>query len=250
MNDKDNYFIKNKKSIASHLGEVKKNRCLCSVKVGVMNHEFLTPILNIDEKNDQLTFDISQNEQSNQAIQQNAKLNFSLDCNGIAASFSVANAIVTTFEGSRAYTTQLPEVIFWRQRREYFRVKIPMSHNGTYIELPVIDKQNNSRKFKLDIVDMGIQGIGVLDRNQYLTKNDIDLLNTNKNQVEAILYLNGGFFGEVTFEIRYIEEINLLNNTTYRIGCLFYNLAQSIENQIQRYIRSVELSNISAEIKS
>jgi flagellar brake protein len=137
-----------------------------------------------------------------------------------------------SFRGERAFRVPMPPFLVRLQRREYFRIATSLV-NPIICQVPVKATGEDARVVVLDI---SIGGIALLD-NQL----DLDLEPGNVYENCRIDLPQLGVV-RTAIEVRNFSEVNLRNGlVARRAGCRFLDLSRAAENQVQRYIMSLEL---------
>jgi c-di-GMP-binding flagellar brake protein YcgR len=227
------FLIKNQKQIMHNLSLLIKQKCLFTVHFGEKNESFLTALLDIDNKNNQLIFDRGPKEYLNSMLLASAKSVFSSNYNGIKVSFSGSNITKTSYLNQPVLSLPLPESLKWLERRNYYRVKIPISSKAR-CSVPMDD--NNLAEFKL--FDISLSGFSFINESATLS----DLLIPDTQFDDGHLLLPDIGEGKISFVIRHNILLNPSKpDTLQRIGCEFTAVAPAFESSIQRFMQSIEL---------
>ncbi len=189
----------------------------------------LTVLLHIDEAENMLIFDWGGSEISNRKLLQSERNFFVCAPHGVKNQFSTGPIYEVTYQKRPAFSTKLPDHYTRLQRREFFRLVLPMTRRPTCVV-----RQEGKPVLNLSVVDISIGGIaaelpgGGLDAElgQIMPKARIDL--------KTIGTL------EVDLEIRNRSEIQRGGKPVSRVGCNFVKLSQAMENQLQRFITDVQ----------
>ena len=99
----------------------------------------------------------------------------------------------------------IPDAIFWMQRRNYYRVKIPLSHTGTYCHINLITNPDEIEdtpliieKSALRLADLSIKGFALINS----VANHASLFEPGKEFSECKLHLHEGQSGNIGFIVR------------------------------------------------
>ncbi len=248
MGSDSEFNIKAPKQIISNLTQLMKQNCLISCHYGENNESFITTLLAIDNKKKTLFLDFGPKDYLNKQLLQSPQVEFRTELAGIKVAFDGKKITKTSLKGQQAFAMAIPEELFWMQRREYYRVRVPLSHDSyCRITLPVTDKdseENTEEKtLQCRLIDISICGIA-------LTLMDIEHANQFIPTTEfkdCLLVLAGNEFGPVNLTVKNRQKINPEKaDKGYRIGCSLDNLTSGQESCIQRYMQEIEreLSNI------
>lgn len=190
-----------------------------------------TTIIGVDETH--LFLDVCRDETMNQkAVNHPAVCQGKLD--GVLTQFAVETLSLTLFQGSRAFRAPRPNAILRLQRREYFRVRIPLSHH-------VVCKVNTAppgappHLVPFRVLDVSNGGLAIL-----IPPASIKV---TPGQVfpDSILVVPTTEPIAVTLEVRNVYHVtNRLGQYVERAGCRFVNLPPAVEKALQRYIFTVQ----------
>ncbi|MGZ4997023.1 MAG: flagellar brake protein [Methylobacter sp.] len=241
MDNEANYLIRQRKQVVNCLTALRNKKCLISVQFGEYNQAFLTVILEIDDKKNELKLDSAPTEQLNWQLFNASAVLFRTEIDGIKVSFRCSNIRKSQSDGLPVLAMAVPDAIFWLQRRDSYRIKVPQSHIGSYCQM-TLNRENEegatyleTQDFKL--IDIGIRGLAIL--NPYATLDQYFV--SNRDPVECTLYLHERNYDSVSLTFKYMVDIKTGFMTTQkRIGCHFTKLSLSFESSIQRYLQDVE----------
>lgn len=189
----------------------------------------LTILLDIDESRDLLFFDWGGSEKTNQKLLASERNFFICTPQGVKNQFATGTIRESSFQGRRAFVTPLPGQYTRLQRREFFRLTLPITRR------PVCTiRRDGLSSLTLTVIDISIGGLAAelaggglnIGLGQILRKVRIDLK-------------SGGIL-EVDLEVRNIADIQRSGKTATRIGCHFVQLSHAFEHQLQRFITDVQ----------
>lgn len=241
MEKESDYIVRGPKTINGHLTDIVKKKCIIAAHFD-RNQSFLTTIVDIDPKNNLLAMDCAPNEALNRALLGSPKVLFRTEVEGVKASFTGKNIRQAKVGDHLALVMNIPDSMFWLQRREYFRVKIPIIHESSLCEIRFVtefeDGETEEQVGQFRLLDISIRGFCFLN-----TKAEFnDLLLPEALITHCSIHLNDGSYDRVEFEVRYASEVKVNPTTSYyRIGCRYTQISPSFEHSIQRYIQSIEL---------
>jgi c-di-GMP-binding flagellar brake protein YcgR len=243
METDSEYLVRNPRGIVNHLTDIYKNRCIISAHFGEDNSSFLTLITEFDPKKNILVIDGAPTESLNSQLSNSTKVIFRTQLDGVKASF-LGKQIKKINHGDRSsFAMALPNAVFWLQRRQYYRVKIPLAHTQSFCQMSngkTIAQLANplDDSIILRLTDLSINGFASINSNSELN----NLFVEDKEFHSCKIHLNDGKNDTVSFVVKEITEIKLNNKTQeQRIGCLFTNVSPSFETSIQLYMQFIEL---------
>ena len=239
MATESDYIVKNAKMVFSHFNELVNKKCLISAHFGDRNTSFLTTIIELDEKNKLLHLDCGPSETVNNQLLASGKVLFRTETNGIKVSFSGKNITKGKVAGEEVLSMPIPDSIFWMQRRQYYRVKIPFSHSSSYCNITFKSAEEETvETVKFQLFDLSITGFAFLNPDPKWAEH----LHPDTVIVDCDLVLNNGNHATIAFSIK--NNVKVRNGTITmqdKIGCLFESLPANFETSIQRYMQEIEL---------
>lgn len=235
MQNDESYLIRNQKLIISNLSLLIKNKCLFSVHWGDQSESFITSIIEFNQQDNSIIFDYGPEENLNYRLLNASKATFKTDFAGIKVAFNGTALKKITYEGEPAFIMPIPESLFWMQRREFYRVKVPISNPG-YCQLVLKDRE----PINLELYDISLTGFSMLNASKEIS----ELLAPKTQFVQSKLMLSGLGEGIVSFEVCARNIINPDNlKKLQRIGCKFTRIPPAFETIIQRYMQQIEIEN-------
>ncbi|MFI3155950.1 MAG: flagellar brake protein [Methylococcaceae bacterium] len=240
MSDLSSFSIQNPKQISRHLSVLLKNKCLLIARFGANNESYITTLLCINEENNTVILDSGPKETLNQQLLKASKINFDTDFSGIEVSFAGDALKKTTYRGEPAFSMPLPKSFFWRERREYYRVKSPLS-KSSYCQLVLEDRE----PVNLKLCDISLTGFAMLN----VSKEISDLLIPGSLFEQAKLIFAEAGESVISTEIRYKQIINPDKpQKIQRIGCKFIDITRLAEETIQRYMQKLQREDLQKDI--
>jgi len=239
MSDISSFSIQNPKQIVSHLSLLVKNKCLLSARFGANNESYITTLLSVNEGNNTVVLDYGPKEDLNQRILNAGKVSFDTDYNGIKVSFAGTELKKIAHKGDSAFSMSIPKSLYWMQRREYYRVKSPLS-KPSYCQLIVEGRE----PVNLKLYDISLTGFAMLN----VSKEVSDLLIPGTSFSQCKLILSEAGESPISFEIcaKYIINPDKPQKIQ-KIGCKFNKITRSVEEVIQRYMHQIQREDLQKE---
>lgn len=236
MSDISSFSIQNSKQIISHLSLLVKNKSLLGARFGANNESYITTLLGINEKENTVILDYGPKEDLNQRILNAAKVTFDTEYRGIKVSFTGAGLKKITHKGDAAFSMPIPKSLYWMQRREYYRVKSPLT-KPSYCQLIIEGK----KPVNLKLYDISLTGFAMLN----VSKEVSDLLVPGSSLTNCKLVLSEAGEGMVSFEVcnKYIINPDKIQKIQ-KIGCQFMKLSRQVEEVIQRYMQQIQREDL------
>jgi len=157
---------------------------------------------------------------------------------GVEVVFDTIRLAKIQYQGVSAFSVPIPASILWMERRELYRLKLPVA-KSSYCQLTLKDQG----PINLKLYDISLGGFSMLADSKKvsdLSKNpDLMVLYTSFEHCKLILADTGEY--TVSFEIRNKYIINPDNlNRMEKIGCKFTRITPALENAVQRYMQQIE----------
>jgi len=229
------FLIDSSEKIIHHLYILLRNKCLLTAYFGDNDDSFITTILDIHIKNNLLIFYHSPKEDLIEQLLNSSKITFKTVCLGVEVVFDTIRLAKIHHQGVSAFAVPIPASILWMERREFYRVKSPVS-KSSYCQLTLKDQE----PINLKLYDISLVGFSMLTDSKEVS--DLMILYTSFEQCKLILADTGE--DTISFEIRSKYIINPENlNRIEKIGCKFTRITPAFENTIQRYMQQIEREN-------
>lgn len=241
MSDLSSFSIQNPKQISSHLFLLFKHKCLLSARFGQNNESYITTLLGINEKNNVMVLDYGPKEYLNHHIVNAGNVTFETEYRGIKVAFTGAELKKITHNGYPAFSIPIPKILFWQERRDYYRAKVPIS-NASYCQLSFEDRE----PINLQLHDISLSGFSMLNDG----KENFDLFVPGTSFEHCKLMLSDA--GEVSFSLEVCFD-HIINadklQKIQKIGCKFVKTTRSAEEAVQRYMQRIQREELQKNIK-
>ena len=232
MNDLARFLIRSPKQVVSYLKLLSSERCLISAAFGSSEKDtFLTAIMDIDEKNQTSTIDCGPKEYLNKKLLDSAIIKCSTEYKGIKVLFEGRKVKKSGTPGQPSFTIPIPSSLYWVQRRQFYRVKSPLSKDS-YCELSLTNQETGEQTTaNLKINDISASGVSFLNEDKELST----LFEPTTELNHCSLVLDNQATLSVELEVRHKLSHNPNNpGKTERIGCYITNSTPRIESTILR----------------
>ncbi|MGE0557218.1 MAG: flagellar brake protein [Burkholderiales bacterium] len=226
--DDSRYHVHSRLEIASILRSVMTSNVLVTMFFDEGNSSIITALLEVDAENARLYFDRGPDEQHNRKLFQAKRLICVTTLDKIKIQFACFSPKPATHDKLDAILLPFPEKLLRLQRREYFRLAMPVINPPKCTLTLTGDKQDGGRQ--LGIADISCGGFSInsvpgTPLPDPLTRFDcvIELAETGTLRTLA--------------ELRNTFEVTLSNNRkVHRCGYQFVNLSEQERILLQRYI--------------
>jgi flagellar brake protein len=241
MSTESDYLVRNAKTIFGHLTDIVKSKCLISAHFGEYNASFLTTIIDLDQKKNLVQLDCGPSAALDNQLLESNKVLFRTEVEGIKVSFSGKDIKKVKHGDDWAFSMPIPSSIFWMQRRQFYRVKIPLSHTSSYCRLafPSENEDDTDQIVPFPLCDISLTGFAFLAVDPKVAQR----LQPDIEFVDCTLNLHSGNQAKVSFVVKNIATVrtNSAIGVQHRIGCQTRFLPPSFETSIQRYMQEIEL---------
>lgn len=225
----DRFTTTNRREILFYLHQLINDVEQISVIFNEGQDSLLTVLLDIDEPTGHLVFDWGGSEDTNLKLLKSPTSFFVCAPHGVANRFITGPVRKVLYKNRPAFATKLPDHYTRLQRREYFRLVLPLTQRPL-CSLP----QENGETLQMPIVDISIGGIAMefphatppLEIGQIFRK--------------ASIAMKTGLPLIVDLEVRNISTIERGKKQIGRVGFRFIDLHHAAENQLQRFITDVQ----------
>lgn len=225
----EKFTTHNRREILFYLNQLINDGERVSVIFDGGSETVLTVLLNLNDEANQLIFDWGGSEESNRKLLQSERNFFACAPHGVKNHFVTGAVRETTYEKRRAFVTNLPDHYTRLQRREYFRLVLPMTRRPPCtVALP------DGKAMQLSVVDISIGGIGA-EFPAGTTPFSLGM-----KLARARIELKGIGALEVDLEVCNMGQVQRGDKHYNRIGCNFMKISHAVENQLQRFITDVQ----------
>ena len=229
----EKYMLRGRRQITQLLEDLIEHRCLVSAHCGG-GYSFMTAVLRVDAERERVVLDASPDAEANRRALSAERLTCVTQLDHIRIQFALAGVSSAQDNGHPALHAPIPKEMLRLQRREYFRLKVPLAHKIS-CQLQAEDLARKPVQLSASVIDIGAGGVAVM-----LAPGAGELVIGGKLP-GCRLSLPEGDPIELTLEVRNISRQTQRNGTELlRVGLRFVGLPGNAENRIQRYIFNTE----------
>lgn len=227
--DLEQYAATAPREIAFNLRRLIKDVEPISVVFNDGNDSFLTVLLDVDEEDDLLYFDYGGAENINRKLLDSERAYFMCSPHGIRHQFPVGKVWRAEYQRRPAFVTHLPKRFIRLQRREFFRLELPLTQRlNLRVDAP------SGAHLTLSVVDIGLGGIGA------------EIPGLGFDPVPGIWLRNGIIdlpqLGRLRndLELRSARTVQHGTREVQRLGLKFAGLSRAEETLLQRYLNHMQ----------
>ncbi len=228
--DLEEYTTSSPREVAYNLRQLVQNGERLSIIFDNGRETFLTVLLDVDEDTGLLYFDWGGSDALVKKFLESERNFFLCSPAGIRNQFMVGKVWEAEVDRRRAFATRLPKRFMRLQRREFFRLHLPITQRPQC----GIQSAQHPNRLVLPIVDIGIGGVGFEAAGVSLDFAAGEIL----QRVGFAL----GNYGRIDTDlnVRYTSQITRGGKDAVRMGCQFVRLTGAQEHDLQRFITAIQ----------
>jgi len=235
LEQQDQYLLHDPREIRRVLQVLVERRSQVSVHLASRNRMFPSALIKLADGADELDIDGSRDAQTNEALLQANHVTCVTMLDRVPIQFRLAGLERLDVDGLVTFRTVLPASLLYLQRREYHRLRVPVSE-PVRCTLPDPAPALPARAFQkeLPVLDISVGGCLLA-----LPRDCPDF--TVASTFDCILHLPGA--SPIALQLRVRSRLEPpSHDKTHgpRAGCEFTQLAASAESQIQRYVFRID----------
>jgi len=239
--DLSRFLIRSPAQIAQILGAIAEHREIVTAYFDRGRQFVLTAIVEVDIPGQRLVIDPGADAAANMRLLESDRVVLVTAHERVKVQFSVREVRAIDHDGRPALSIALPSEVLKLQRREYFRLRASVSE-PVRLRLPVGDAADMLEVQALDVSIGGLSAFVALpaDRTRIGTRFP-----------GAGVQIGTGSTFDVELELSNLNSVRLRNGTdATRAGFRFVAIAESVQQQIQRYLLRIERERRSREAGS
>ena len=225
VGDDDRFRIRSRMEIVSLLRAVSAHREIVTVQFGGGQDFVVSAVLGVNPDFEEVVLDYGADEPAMQRLLRSPRLRVSSQLDHVRLSFTAGAAEAVSFEGGKAFRVRLPDSLLRFQRRDAYRLKIPLGRPL----LCHVPAPGGGAPLAVKVRDISVAGIGLVDYPPSLV--------VGMGTVLAGCRINLPDLGSLTVDI---EVMHATQGESRRCGCRFKDIPLPMANLIQRYITRVE----------
>ncbi len=235
VEDVTRYLVHHPQEIVRILRGLSQRRELVSAFFNGGEDLLLTAVLDVDAAGDMLVLDYGGNEALNQRLLEAERVIYVTALDRVKVQFVGPAPRRGVHAGGPAFFTPIPREVLRLQRREYYRLQMPIA-NPLLCRVPLPEQPPRS----MVLLDISAGGVAM----------QVEVTEVRAFDIGALLYgcridLPDAAPLEVSMQIRNHYGITLRNGRqALRVGCQFLSLLPALQATIQRYIVRLQRERI------
>lgn len=224
------YLLHSPREIVAVLRQVVTQGDLVTVYFNSGKDFLLTTLLAVNDR--EILLDRGSSEEMNQRALEAGRIFCITRHDKVKLQFILAGVRETQHDGRIVFAATLPETLLRLQRREYFRLRTPITR-PLICDIPVVMSDGSIQIYPHDVIDISIGGLSLqVDEVPFVLDQEWPDCRLDLPQIGVV---------NTTVRIVNLYETVLRNGQpSQRAGCQFVNLPTSTQNLIQRYIVRME----------
>lgn len=226
------YTLHSRADILFQLRAIQKRKLLVNLDLLNSRQIVVTSVLAVNETRNTLILDSARGDALNQELMSGKGAEFVAQLDGVSISFATGPVTWCTYEGLPALRIALPKSLIRLQRREHFRVPMPIA-NPVRCIVPSAD--GDADPITTHLVDISCGGVAIAETGGRLGPE------TGRILPDCRLLLPESDTIITSLEVRNSAQIRLPNGTFQtRLGCQFVDLPKDMAAKLQRFVMDIE----------
>jgi c-di-GMP-binding flagellar brake protein YcgR len=227
------YTLHSRSEILFQLRAIQKRKLLVNLDLLGSRQIIVTALLEVKEADNTIILDCAQGDALNQELMSGKGAEFITQIDGVSISFATGPVSLCTYEKLPALRIAIPESLVRLQRREHFRVPMPIANPVRCIVPPL--KADDEDPISTHIVDIGCGGVALAETSGRLGTE------TGRILPDCRLLLSEDITLVISLEVCNSAQIRLQNGAFQtRLGCKFVNLPNDMAATLQRFVMDIE----------
>tara|TARA_R110001583_G_scaffold195420_1_gene372995 strand:- start:3554 stop:4333 length:780 start_codon:yes stop_codon:yes gene_type:complete len=237
----EKYLLHGKRQIRQLLQALIDGHSLISAHLSPGGQSFLTALVTLSDDEEWVFLDVSPDRLINDRALQAERMVCVTQLDKIRIQFSVGPLTEMQLDGRPALAARIPEQMARVQRREFYRMQVPVTHEVS-CRLGVKADETNPEPLEARVLDISPGGTAL--------QLPLDTVHLPIGKVidDCVLKLVDGEALTVRLEVRNNSQQSTRSGVlTQRVGFRFVELPRVADTQIQRYIFKTERERSSRE---
>jgi c-di-GMP-binding flagellar brake protein YcgR len=227
------FAVQSSTEILFLLRAIQKRNLLVNLDMPGSRQIVVTSIIGVNKANNSLILDSARGDALNHELMSGKGAEFITQLDGVSITFSTGPVTLCEHEKMPALRIAIPKSLIRLQRREHFRVPLPIARPVKCIVPAHGDGDGDS--ITAHIVDIGCGGIAIAETGGRLGTESGRILPACR------LLLPETDVIDTSLEVRNSAQKRLLNGAFQtRLGCKFIDLPNDMAATLQRFVMNIE----------
>lgn len=232
--EEEKYLLRHPRDIRQVLQALLDRRALISAHLTARGQVFPTSLIELAADEEIVLFDGSVNETVNRGIEEADQIVFVSQLDRVHVQFPLAGCERLLLDGQTAFRASLPDRVLRLQRREFYRLQVPVSH-PVRCQIPFATGEEEPQWVDMRVLDISGGGLAVEvpperpEFRPYREYTDCRLLLPDGEPLPVRLMVKNLF-----------RQSRPNGREIWRAGCQFTDLPRGGDALIQRYIFRME----------
>ena len=225
------YTLHSRADILFQLRAIQKRKLLVNLDLLGSRQIIVTSVLAVNETKNTLILDSARGDALNEELTSGKGAEFVAQLDGVTISFVTGPVTCCKYEGLPALRIALPQSLVRLQRREHFRVPMPVA-NPIRCMVPAED---GADPIATHLVDISCGGVALAETSGRLSTE------TGRVLADCRLLLPESETIVTSLEVRNSARIRLPSGVFQtRLGCQFIDLPNEMATKLQRFVMDIE----------
>jgi c-di-GMP-binding flagellar brake protein YcgR len=227
------YAVHSRAEILFLLRAIQQRKLLVNLDLPGSRQIVVTSVIAVNDRDNTLILDSARGDALNRELMSGKGAEFITQLDGVSITFATGPVTLVDFEKLPALRLALPKSLIRLQRREHFRVQLPIAHPVKCI-VPSTS-EDDPEPITAHIVDIGCGGVALAESGGRLGTE------TGRILPDCRLLLPDSDAITTSLEVRNSAQIRLHNGAFQtRLGCKFVDLPNDMAARLQRFVMDIE----------
>ncbi len=227
------FAVHSRSEILFLLRAIEQRKLLVNLDLPGSRQIVVTSVIGLNVAANTLILDVARGDALNRELMSGKGAEFITQLDGVSISFQTGPVSLCDYEKLPALCIAIPKSLIRLQRREHFRVALPIARPVKCIVPP--QGEDDPEPLSTNIVDIGCGGVALADISGRLGTDAGRILKNCRlllPETDPVI---------VTLEIRNSAQVRLHNGAFQtRLGCKFVNLPKDADAMLQRFVMNIE----------
>ena len=227
--DQEKYLLKSRDAVVMSLLDLSKKPDLVTAYYNSGKQSIMTTVVDVLPERDLVILEFGPNRDNNRQLLDAGNTTCMSRHNDIDIRFQLSALRNAKYKGQQVFAAPIPDTLLRLQRREFFRVHIPLMD-------PVTCRFNNGDdgELALPLADISIGGLAMIDAERHFNAEQ-------GAQLEPCTLNFPDTDDEITLALEIRAVFRYGPQKIQRIGCAYHDLSASDSHFIQRYINRLQI---------